>query len=134
MDANFHGVPLAALLIEFIFNSYRFHIRRYLIILVVAGLYMIINLAYALLYQPVYKILKWNDWFSYVLAAGSFAIALVIFIFGLIAFHCCCKEKRLAAMVEGDRSGIHERDLARISEMKQKRNTVSVEKLGSSDF
>ena len=92
---------------------------------------MIINLAYALGHEPVYSSLKWTDWFSYVLAAASFAIALVIFGFGLLAFHCWCKEKRLVAMVEGDREGIHERDLIRLTEMEKNRATVDVEQLES---
>ena len=107
LDANVHGIPLAALLLEFIFNSYSFNIRRYLIVLIFAGTYIIINLTYALAYQPVYSILKWTDWFSYVLALASFVIALVIFCFAILIYSYCCKEKKLREMVEGDKEGIH---------------------------
>ena len=99
LDANFHGIPLAALLLEFIFNSYSFNIRRYLIVMIFASAYLIINLAYALLYEPVYSILPWNDWFSYVLAAAAYAMALVVFAFCILVYYCCCKEKKLKEMV-----------------------------------
>ena len=114
LDANFHGVPLAALLLEFIFNSYSFNIRRYLIVLIVAGSYLIINMTYALIHKPVYRILPWNDWLSYVLSLAAFIVALVMFGFGILAYQCWCKEKKLKEMVEGDRVGIFERDLERL--------------------
>lgn len=91
LDLNGHGFPLIALLIDFILNPVEFYIRRYLFLLLVALLYVLVNLSYTLAYQPVYSILKWTDYFSYVLSVGAFAIGLVMYLLGLIAYHCFCK-------------------------------------------
>ena len=47
-DVAVHGLPLAALLIDFIFNSFGFEIKRYLIVAIFGTAYLLTNLAYSL--------------------------------------------------------------------------------------
>lgn len=110
LDLNGHGFPILALAIDFILNSYEFYIRRYLFLLMLAVPYLVINLSYALLNTPVYGILTWVDWLSYVLGLAALVMALVAYTIGLVAYNVCCKEKLLSEKIKNDRDQIYERD------------------------
>lgn len=110
LDLNGHGFPIVALIIDFILNSYEFYIRRYLLSLMVAVPYLLINITYSLLKTPVYGILTWVDWLSYVLGLGALVMALVAYTIGLFTYNICCKEKLLIEKIKNNRDQIYERD------------------------
>ena len=110
-DLNGHLFPIIALFLDFIFNPFDFYIKRYLITLIVGVIYTIINLVYTLGHQPIYQILKWKDWLSYVIALGSYLSSLIIFGLGILVYHCCCKEKLLMRKIKENPETIFERDL-----------------------
>ena len=113
IDFTGHLFPIAALLLDFIFNSFSFNIRRYLIALIVASTYVVVNLTYTLGNEPdkpVYPILKWTDGFSYGLVIGAFVLALITFGVGILFYQVVCKKRKLMAMIEEKSDQIFWRD------------------------
>ena len=113
IDFTGHLFPITALFLDFIFNPFSFNIRRYLMAIIAASLYVLINLIYTLGNEPdkpVYPILKWTDGFSYGLTVGAFAIALVCFGIGILFYQAVCKKRKLMAMIEEKSDQIFWRD------------------------
>ena len=93
-DLAVHALPLAALLVDFIFNPISFEIKRFLIVLIAGTVYMLMNMAYSLGVEPVYGILDWVTGISYGLLIGAYVLLLIGFGFGIL-FYKCLKEKKL---------------------------------------
>ena len=71
--------------------------------LCLAVAYIIINLSYALLHEPIYSILTWVDWFSYVLGIAALVMGIVMYAIGLVAYNFCCKLKSLKEKIRDNK-------------------------------
>jgi len=69
-----HGIPFFLLLVDFLLNSYQFPIRHFLVSLLVAITYIIINQIYACNGNPVYDVYKCGD---VLLPLGAIAIMVI---------------------------------------------------------
>ena len=85
IQSNLHAVPLVFLTLDYIFNTFCFHIRHITVLIGFTLIYLTINLgtpfshtAYSLSVKPIYKPLNWRDVQSYILALGCVLATLLI--------------------------------------------------------
>ena len=79
---------MVGLFIDFIFSSYSFEIKHFLINLIFSTIYMLINLGYSLYVEPVYSALSWKSGLSYGILIGSYVLTLIVFGIGILVFKC----------------------------------------------
>ena len=123
IDLTVHGLPLAALFLDFIFNPFSFDIKHFLLVLIAATIFVLINMAYSLGVQPVYGMVDWVTGESYGLIIAVYALLLLSFGIGILFFKCL-KEKKLKEMFEEKKDSFEERDLAYMEKMKQSMSAV----------
>ena len=98
IDISVHALPLAFLIIDFIFCSYNFDFRDYLITFIILIIYLLINLAMTLGVKPIYPVLSWKDGPTYGYVIAAIAISLVFYGAGTLLY-TCVKKKKLDEMI-----------------------------------
>lgn len=95
-DIGNHGFPLASLLLDFIFNSYRFPVRHLLPVVGTAIFYLFINLGnfevmsvYTLKVEKIYSAIDWTSTESYVYVVVAIALVGFLHCAGQICWYCC---------------------------------------------
>lgn len=87
-----HALPLVFLLIDMTLNPFRYELSHYLFIFLAALCYLVCNVAYTLLEEPIYSILNWIDFLSYLFMVGAFVLAFIgLGLSRLVSY--CWKEK-----------------------------------------
>lgn len=82
LSVNAHGVILMLLLIDFLFNTYRFQYFQYSAFLVVGAIYcLLINLPYSVRVKPIYgPDTNWKSWHIYAFIFAAFIGSLAAFL------------------------------------------------------
>lgn len=93
VNANLHSVPLLALSIDMIYNTFKFPSQHFLIILVFSLQYMIVNLSYSLGAHIIYKPIDWVSPLSYILMAGAVVMAFLMHFLGRYIYNTCKKHR-----------------------------------------
>ena len=65
----------------------------------IATVYILINIAYTLGHEPVYPIMTWENWISYVFIIVAYVSALITFGIGILSYQRCCKQKNLQSFI-----------------------------------
>ena len=117
-DMGVHALPLICLFLDFVFCSYAFYIRRYLVTLVAALVYLVILCVYSLNVRLVYGMVDWVSGLSWGLVISIPAIHLFTYGLGMLIFKCI-KEKRLKKLYSEDLEAIHEKDREYCKQMKK---------------
>ena len=81
-----HSVPLLFLIIDLVYNVYKFSRQRYLIVLFTGTAYLFVNLLYSLVVRVIYDPIDWVSFFSYVLCFGAYALTFLMHCFGNFLF------------------------------------------------
>lgn len=94
-NVNWHGVPIFFLILDFIFNSYRFIPSQYWAYVVLVFVYMIgFNLPYSIGVTPVYgSASDWVGWMTYALIAAGFIVGALSFLLGWFIYRKCKQQK-----------------------------------------
>ena len=74
-----HSVPLAMLILDFIFQKWRFRFTHLSIVLLVGIAYLYVNYAWTVNNWPVYSILTWDSSQSYILAFFIVLLGILLF-------------------------------------------------------
>ncbi|CAI2380196.1 unnamed protein product [Moneuplotes crassus] len=78
-DILAHSAPAVFLVADFFLQKWLFRFQHIIFIIIVALVYLLINLIYVKSTGfHIYPILKWNDYFSYLIILISFVMALII--------------------------------------------------------
>ena len=91
---NIHAAPVLCLLVDFVFNTLSYNVRRFIFIVFASLLYLAMNAVYTLTYQPIYSSVTWKSLTSYILVIVALAVIYIVFLIGSIVF-CCCKSRAL---------------------------------------
>lgn len=93
MQSNLHSVALFFLTLDAIYNSFEFHIRHIVFLVILTVLYLLINMSkpltyivYSLMVKPIYAPLTWVDLQSYILAVGCVIAVLIIHFLARLAY------------------------------------------------
>ena len=73
-----HSVTLLFLIIDLIYNVYKFSRQRYIIVVFVGLMYLLVNLLYSLIVRVIYDPIDWTSFFSYFLCLGAFVLTFLM--------------------------------------------------------
>ena len=92
-----HALPIIVLLIDFIFNRIPFFPKHLPLMLIIATMYLVVNMAVTLgTGTPVYSVMTWKDgWTAIYICASCCAVILGFFVFYYIS---SCKNKKYDSM------------------------------------
>lgn len=73
-----HIVPIVFLTIDMVLNPFLYQLSHYLFVFLAALVYLAANIAYTLLSKPIYSMLIWTDFMSYVYMVGTFLLIFIM--------------------------------------------------------
>ena len=100
-NANIHAGPLICLSLDMVFNSFSFPKNHFIILLIFAVIYLIINLTYSLAVKVIYKPIDWVSFLSYVLSVSSIAMVYGMHCLGRFIYNKYKKPKMENRITEG---------------------------------
>jgi hypothetical protein len=86
---NWHGVPLLFLIVEFIFNSYRFIPKQFIAFVIVTLIYLLVcNMPYSLAVKPVYtNATTYKNWMTYVFILVAYIVGAITYFLARLIYN-----------------------------------------------